>query len=79
MIHQFFLDKRPHRGQNYEEYLQQFYQKIATTNYEGVSNEQKKLIDRDKLNYQRSLRIHRTYSVVPQLCELVKNIFLSDR
>lgn len=75
MIHQFFLDKRPHRGQNYEEYLQNFNHKIASADYGGVSNEQKELIDRDKLNYKRSLRIYKTYSVDPQLCELVKNIF----
>lgn len=74
MIHQFFLDKRPHQGQNYEESLQQFNRKIASATYDNVSNDQKKLIDRDKLNYQRSLRIHKTYSVDPSLCELVKNI-----
>ncbi len=74
MIDQFFLDKRPHQGQNYEEYQQLFNQKIAFADYGGVSNDQKKLIDRDKLNYQRSLRIHKTYSVDPQLCELVINI-----
>lgn len=75
MINQFFLDKRPHRGQNYEEYLQNFNHKIASADYGDVSNEQKKIIDQDKLNYQRSLRIYKTYSVDPQLSELVKNIF----
>lgn len=75
MINQFFLDKRPHRGQNYEDYLQNFNHQIASADYGGVSNEQKELIDRDKLNYKRSLRIYKTYSVDPQLCELVKNIF----
>lgn len=74
MIHQFFLDKRPHHGQKYEEYLQQFKNKIVSADFDGISNEQKKLIDLDKLNYQRSIRIHKAYSVDPQLCEIIKNI-----
>ena len=74
MIHHFFLDRRPHQGQKYEEYLNQFAKKIASVNYESISNDQKKLIDLDKLNYQRSLRIYKTYSVDPQLCEIMKNI-----
>ena len=74
MIHQFFLDNRPHQGQTYEEYLNQFAKKIASVNYENISTDQKELINRDKLNYQRSLRIHKTYSVGSQLCEIMKNI-----
>jgi len=74
MIHQFFLERRPHQGQKYEEYLQHFNKKIVSASNNNLINVQKKLIDRDKLNYQRSLRIHKTYSVDTQLCEIMKNI-----
>ena len=74
MIHQFFLDKRPHSGQTYEDYFTEFSSKNSAANYDALSTDEKITFDRDKLNYQRSLRIQKTYSVNSLICELINKI-----
>ncbi len=74
MAHKFFLEKRPHNGMKYQEYIDSLKQKVELINknnlneYEGIS------ANLLKLNYQRSTRIEKTYNINKDLCELIKKI-----
>ena len=74
MIHQFFIDKRPQNGLTYEEYFNQFEEKIKTTDTAALNEEDKKLFEYSKLNLHRTNRIHKSYKVSDELCELLKEI-----
>ncbi len=73
MPHQFFIDKRPHNGMNYREYIQKVVNELAADPGK-LSNEEKELFEYKKLNMQRSSRIERTYDVSGELESLIKNI-----
>ena len=73
MPYQFFIDKRPHNGMNYREYIQRVVNELAAIPGK-LSNEEKELLDYKKLNMQRSSRIERTYDVSGELESLIKNI-----
>ncbi|MGA7722223.1 MAG: thioredoxin family protein [Ignavibacteriaceae bacterium] len=73
MPYQFFIDKRPHNGMNYREYIQRVVNELAADPGK-LSNEEKELLDYKKLNMQRSSRIERTYDVSGELESLIKNI-----
>jgi hypothetical protein len=73
MPHKFFLDKRPHKGMNYSEYIQSVVNNIAASTG-MLSKEEQELLEYKKLNLQRSSRIERTYTVPAELESLIKNI-----
>jgi hypothetical protein len=74
MIQQFFLEKRPHNGLTYDEYFKLFKEKVANTDPDSLQEEARKFLEYSILNFQRSTRIHKTYSVDPQLKESVEKI-----
>jgi hypothetical protein len=74
MVHQFFLDKRPHNGMNYREYIQSIVNDIAAANTGTLSNEENEVVEYKKLNLQRSSRIERTYEAAKELELLIQNI-----
>jgi hypothetical protein len=74
MVHQYFVDKRPHNGMNYGEYIQSVVNDIAVTNPDNLTVEDKEHFENKKLNMQRSSRIERTHVVSEELESLIKNI-----
>ncbi len=78
MIQQFYLDKRPHNGLTYDEYFKLFKEKVENTDPDSLQEEARKYLEYSKLNFQRSTRIHKTYSVDPQLKEAIENITLNQ-
>lgn len=66
MIPQFFLDRKPHEGLTYEEYLslmQQHSEDPSIENFETI-----------KLNQQRTSRINKTYDVSQTLKNIIAKI-----
>lgn len=74
MIHQFFLDRKPHNGFTYTDYFQQLKNKVETTNPSLLNGEERELFEYTKLNFQRSVRIQKTYTVNTDLCKAIKKI-----
>ncbi len=74
MAKQFFEDKRPHNGMTYNEYMEMFKNEIESTDIDKLDDKEKKLFDYKKLNYQRSSRIDKTYSVSTELSDIVKEL-----
>jgi len=61
MAEQFFEDRRPHNGLSYDEYFKRMEAKTSNGHFEAADEHQKTLFEYTKLNYQRSLRIQKTY------------------
>ena len=74
MTQQYFIDKRPHKGMNYRQYIQSVVNDVAATKPETLNAEDKEHYEYKKLNLQRSSRIERTYTVSGELESLIKNI-----
>jgi hypothetical protein len=74
MVSKFFLDRRPHNGLTYKEYFKQFQTKVDTFDPSSLNEDEKKLFEYTKLNFQRSSRINKTYNVSSNLCETMKKI-----
>ena len=72
MIHDFFKDGRPHNGITYEQFLNAIKVKVErlSTNMDAVTDHDEFL----KLNFQRSQRIYKTYTVSPELRKLLSGI-----
>jgi Thioredoxin len=74
MVHQFFLDKRPHNGLTHDEYVKRFQTEIENTNPDNLNEEEKRLLDYKKLNFQRSTRIEKQFVPSDELKEIVNSI-----
>ncbi|MHB8336429.1 MAG: thioredoxin family protein [Ignavibacteriaceae bacterium] len=74
MAHQFFIDRKPHRGMTYREYMQSIIDEISNTNPETLNDDQKEIFEYKKLNLQRSGRVDKTYVVSENLKNTIKNI-----
>ncbi|MFC2133628.1 thioredoxin family protein [Bacteroidota bacterium] len=74
MAHQFFLDKRPHNGLKYEEYVEKSKNKLESTDHSQLDENEKSLLEYAKLNLHRSARIDKTYEVNEELSTAVKAI-----
>lgn len=74
MVHQFFLDRKPHNGLTFSNYLEMM--RIEAEKSDSPNLSQQEIEDRSliKLNHQRFSRIVRTYKVDDSLHEIVKNI-----
>lgn len=68
MVHQFFVDKRPHNGMTYKEFFKNF------ENIVGNLSENDPDTDKLKLNFQRIRRIEKSYIVNNELCTRIKEI-----
>lgn len=66
-VHNFFAERRPHNGLTYDEYWKNFEDELKNKN-EASQSEFK------KLNYQRSSRIHKTYTINESLRAKISNI-----
>jgi len=78
MIHQFFLDRRPHNGMTFEEYTEMMRRAAEEAEKPDLQNKQIEGQPLVKLNYQRFSRILRTYKIDPLLEKIVKNISTSQ-
>lgn len=67
MTHQFFIDRKPHNGLNYKQYIELTEKQIAETDESKLSAEEKEILEYTKLNLQRSSRIERHYTVSDEL------------
>jgi len=74
MAQQFFLDKRPHNGLTYTEYMKRFKDEIENSNLEKMDEKEKELFDYKKLNFQRSSRIDKQFVPSEDLKEIVSSI-----
>lgn len=74
MSKQFFIDRRPHNGLTFVEYLNQMKLKAERTDFSDLSEEEIINIEHIKLNYQRSSRIIRTHKLNDRLSGLIKQI-----
>ncbi len=74
MAKQFFLDKRPHTGLTYNQYLDILKEKIDYTDISTLDAEQLDKHEKRKLNYQRSSRISKTYSVNEELNNIIRDV-----
>lgn len=74
MVHQFFLDRRPHKGLTFSNYFEMM--RIEAEKSDSPNLSQQEIEDRSLviLNHQRFSRIVRTYKVDESLHEIVKNI-----
>lgn len=74
MIHQFFLDKRPHNGMTFSDYVEMMRIEAEKSENPDISDKEKEDRFLIKLNYQRFSRILRTYKVDDTLSERIKSI-----
>lgn len=74
MAQQFFLDKRPHNGLTYEDYIKRFKDEIDSSDSAKMDNEAKRLFDFKKLNFQRSTRIDKQFIPSEELKDIVSSI-----
>lgn len=74
MVHQFFLDKRPHNGMTFSDYVVKMKIETEKSDDLNLSQQEREDLSLVKLNYQRFSRILRTYKVDVSLQEKVKNI-----
>lgn len=78
MAKQFFLDNRPHNGLSYIQYLDLLKNKIETADLSVLDSEQLDKHEKRKLNYQRSTRISKTYTINEELSRIIKAINISQ-
>ncbi|MGK9476008.1 thioredoxin family protein [Melioribacter sp. OK-6-Me] len=73
MTKKFFLEKRPHNGMTYEEYMDNFRNTV-----EMIKNSLQEIEDPNLnyllMNFQRSQRIEKNYVVNEELCNAIKKI-----
>ncbi len=62
------------KGLTYEEYKQQFIEKVTLTDVTLLNEKEKILFEYTKLNLHRSNRIEKTYTVSEELQTILKNI-----
>lgn len=74
MIHQFFLDRRPHRGMTYEEFVETSKKMLESADDSQMDEDEKSHLQYTKLNIHRSERIEKTYKVDEELSKAVKAI-----
>ncbi len=74
MIYQFFLDKRPHNGMRFSEYVELMKIEADKSERPDLSEQEEEDCSLVKLNYQRLSRILRTYKVNDTLSEKIKSI-----
>ncbi len=74
MPKKFFEDKRPHNGLTYNEYLNLFEKEISEKENIDLDEKEKVLFDYTKLNYQRSLRIQKSYKPSEELVSIINGI-----
>jgi len=74
MAKQFFLERRPHNGLTYEQYLDSMRAYTETADPDSLDGEGRQRMEYTKLNLHRSLRIERTYKVPETLCTLLARI-----
>ncbi len=74
MVPQFFLDKRPHQGLRYDEYLHRMEALASIDDPGSLPETERKYWEYTRLNYQRTRRIHKTYQISDELKSLLKNI-----
>ncbi|MBI9071696.1 MAG: thioredoxin family protein [Melioribacteraceae bacterium] len=74
MVHQFFIDKRPHNALTYEEYSTNMHKKVEETNAGELNEKEKQMFEYTKLNSHRSKRIDKTYKVDPELEAAIKSV-----
>lgn len=70
----FFLDSRINRGLTYEDYFSGFKAKAELEDFSAFPTEEFEHLKMAKLNFQRSSRIHRTFSPSVEIKELIAEI-----
>jgi hypothetical protein len=73
MPKKFFLEKRPHNGMTYEEYMDNFRNTVEMikSNLDEIDDPN---LDYMMMNFQRSQRIEKSYVVNDELCQMAKKI-----
>ncbi len=74
MAEKFFLDKRPHNGYTFSEYVEVLSNKINSTDITKLSGEELERFETTKLNFQRISRINKSYTVSENLTSKIKQI-----
>ena len=74
MVQKFFLDKRPHNGMTFSDYLEKMKTETEISDLSNLSDQEREDLTLVKLNYQRFSRILRTYKVDEMLHDKIKNI-----
>lgn len=74
MAKQFFIDKRPHNGLTYEQYLDIMKAFSERTDIDPEDDLTRQRVEFTKLNLHRSLRINRTYTVSDDFCKYLAKI-----
>lgn len=73
-MHTFFSNGRIHEGLTYEDYFSGFKTKAELEDFSGFPAEELEHMKMAKLNFQRSSRIHRTFSPSEEIKELIAEI-----
>lgn len=73
-MHKFFEEKRPHNGMTYEEYKNYFEAGISGGIHSDADQPAKEKFEYTKLNFQRSLRIEKSYDVSDELKNAVESV-----
>ncbi len=76
MTKQFFIDRRPHNGMTYPEFIERTATYLNVTDKDTLDESEKKSYDTISLNLHRSRRISKTYNPSESIRELVKSITL---
>lgn len=74
MAKPFFLDRRPHRGISYDEYMKRFQEKVDHTDPDTLDEQARQLWEYTQLNLQRSQRVWKTYRPSPELKDVVQRL-----
>lgn len=70
----FFIEKIPHNGLNYIEFVNSIKETLDNTDINKLSEDEVHLFNYTKLNYQRMIRIDKTYKVNDTLEAIIKKI-----
>lgn len=73
-VKKFFADKRIQNGMTYQTYFNQFNHYLNKSENDYQTKEAIEKFNNIKLNYQRSLRIHRTYEPSSELVKTIQQI-----
>ncbi len=73
-MHDFFLNKRPHNGMRYGEYMDSLKNKVEYIDKDNLTELDGYSANLYKLNYQRSTRIDKIYIVDEELKSLIEKL-----
>jgi hypothetical protein len=74
MASQFFINHRPHEGLTYWQYFERIQKKVDKLNPLNFSSEEKVIFEKDRINFLRMNRIHKTFNPDEHLISRMNNI-----